>query len=182
VQTGPFGIAASPDGRFVAVTARESNRVDFEGNTISIVDVDRAVRGLGGAETRVQVGTDDAGAGARPFTLAWTPDGRSVVVANFRTNNVSVVDLSRALAHGPGAEIARIPLTRPDGLPARPKGTAVTADGRFAVVSGGARQPATAPASGTLFIVDLRTHRQVATVTGVGNDPYGVAVLDDGDD
>jgi DNA-binding beta-propeller fold protein YncE len=182
VQTGPFGIAASPDGRFVAVTARESNRVDFEGNTISIVDVDRAVRGLGGAETRVQVGTDDAGAGARPFTLAWTPDGRSVVVANFRTNNVSVVDLSRALAHGPGAEIARIPLTRPDGLPARPKGTAVTADGRFAVVSGGARQPATAPPSGTLFIVDLRTHRQVATMTGVGNDPYGVAVLDDGDD
>lgn len=180
VQTGPFGIAASPNGRFVAVTARESNRVDFEGNTISIIDVDRAVRNLAGAETRVQVGTDDPNAGARPFTLAWTPDGRDVVVANFRTDNVSVVDLSRALAHSPGAEVARIPLTRPDGIPARPKGTAVTPDGRFAVVSGGARQPATAPASGTLFIIDLRTHRQVATVTGVGNDPYGVAVVDDG--
>ncbi|HEY6907933.1 MAG TPA: YncE family protein [Myxococcales bacterium] len=180
VQTGPFGIAASPNGRFVAVTARESNRVDFEGNTISIIDVDRAVRNLAGAETRVQVGTDDPNAGARPFTLAWTPDGREVVVANFRTDNVSVVDLSRALAHSPGAEVARIPLTRPDGIPARPKGTAVTPDGRFAVVSGGARQPATAPASGTLFIIDLRTHRQVATVTGVGNDPYGVAVVDDG--
>ena len=181
VQTGPFGISASPSGRFVAVTARESNRVDFEGNTISIIDVDRAVRSLPGAETRVQVGTDDPNAGARPFTLAWTPDGRDVVVANFRTDNVSVVDLARALAHEPGAEVARIALNRPDGLPARPKGTAVTSDGRFAVVSGGARQPATAPPSGTLFVIDLRARRQVATVTGVGNDPYGLAVLDDGE-
>jgi DNA-binding beta-propeller fold protein YncE len=45
VQTGPFGIKASPDARFVAVTARESNRIDFEGNTISIVDVDLASQG-----------------------------------------------------------------------------------------------------------------------------------------
>jgi YVTN family beta-propeller protein len=104
------------------------------------------------------------------------------VVANFRTNNVSVVDLRRALAHDPGAEVARIPLTRPDGLDARPKGIAVTADGRFALVSGGGRQPATAPASGTLFVVDLRTRKQVATVTGVGNDPYGLAVADVRDD
>jgi DNA-binding beta-propeller fold protein YncE len=182
VQTGPFGIKASPDGKFVAVTARESNRVDFEGNTISIIDIDRARQGLPGAETRVQVGTSDPAAGARPFTVSWTPDGRSIVVANFRTNNVSVVDLRRALAHDPGAEVARIPLTRPDGLDARPKGIAVTADGRFALVSGGARQPATAPASGTLFVVDLRTRRQVATVTGVGNDPYGLAVADVRDD
>ena len=97
------------------------------------------------------------------------------MVANFRTNNVSIVD--RRLAK----EIARIPLTRPDGQPARPKGTAVTSDGRFAVVSGGARQAPTAPASGTVFIVDLRSARQIATVTGVGNDPYGVAIADDVD-
>jgi len=122
VQSGPFGIKASPNGKFVAVTARESNRVDFEGNTISIIDIDRARQGLSGGEAaRVQVGTDDAGAGARPFTVAWTPDGRSIVVANFRTNNVSVVDLALALAHKPGAEVARIPLTRPDGLRPAPR-------------------------------------------------------------
>src|SRR5437867_6681715 len=135
VQTGPFGIKASPNGKFVAVTARESNRVDFEGNTISIIDVDRARRGQHGAETRVQVGTSDPHAGARPFTVAWTPDGGSIIVANFRTNNVSVVDLEMALSHKRGAEVARIPLTRPDGLDARPKGTGVTADGRYAIVS-----------------------------------------------
>jgi len=183
VQSGPFGIKASPNGKFVAVTARESNRVDFEGNTISIIDIDRARQGLSGGEAaRVRVGTDDAGAGARPFTVAWTPDGRSIVVANFRTNNVSVVDLALALAGKPGAEVARIPLVRPDGRPARPKGIAVTSDGRYAVVSGGARQPPNAPASGTVFVIDLRTRKQVATVTGVGNDPYGLTIVDHVDD
>ena len=183
VQSGPFGIKASPNGKFVAVTARESNRVDFEGNTISVIDIDRARQGLSGGEAaRVRVGTDDAGAGARPFTVAWTPDGRSIVVANFRTNNVSVVDLALALAGKPGAEVARIPLVRPDGRPARPKGIAVTSDGRYAVVSGGARQPPNAPASGTVFVIDLRTRKQVATVTGVGNDPYGLTIVDHVDD
>jgi DNA-binding beta-propeller fold protein YncE len=179
VQTSPFGIKASPDGKHIAVTSRESNRVDFEGNTISIIDVDLARRGLPGAETRVRIGTSDPSTGARPFTVAWTPDGKSIIVANFRTNNVSIVDLGLALAHSPAAEVARIPLTRADGKPARPKGTGITADGRYAIVSGGARQPATAPASGTVFVIDLQVRKQVATVTGVGNDPYLLAVVDD---
>lgn len=188
VQTGPFGIKASPNGKFVAVTARESNRVDFEGNTISIIEVDRVIANarrrppVAGPETRVRVGNDEseANGGARPFNVAWTPDGKSIVVANFRTNNVSIVDLNKALAavRRLDGEVARIPLVRPDGQPARPKGIAVTADGRYAVVSGGARQAPTAPASGTVFVIDLRTHRQVATVTGVGNDPYGLTIVD----
>src|SRR5262249_27306743 len=175
VQTGPFGIKASPDARFIAVTARESGQIDFEGNTISIIDVDRARRGLPGAEAaRVRVGTDDPNAPARPFTVAWTPDGRQIIVANFRTNNVSIVDLGLALAHNPKAEVARIALTRAaeaDGqvLPARPKGTAVSSDGRFAVVSGGPRLDPTAPPSGTVWVIDLRTRAVVGTVTGVGN-------------
>src|SRR6266516_7747879 len=49
VQTGPFGIKASPNGKFIAVTARESGQADFEGNTISIIDVDRARAGAAGA-------------------------------------------------------------------------------------------------------------------------------------
>ena len=185
VQTGPFGIKASPNGKFIAVTARESGQADFEGNTISIIDVDRARTGAPGAEAaRVRVGTDDPNGQARPFTVAWTPDGRQIIVANYRTNNVSIVDLRLALAHDPRAEVARIPVTRPadaDGLvrPGRPKGTAVTSDGRYAVVSGGPRLDPTAPPSGTVWVIDLRTRAVVATVTGVGNDPYGLTILED---
>jgi YVTN family beta-propeller protein len=188
VQTGPFGIKASPNGKFIAVTARESGQVDFEGNTISVIDVDRARLGAPGAEAaRVRVGTDDPNGQARPFTVAWTPDGRQIIVANYRTNNVSIVDLNLALAHDPHAEVARIPVTRladPDGIvrPANPKGTAVTADGRFAVVSGGPRLAPTAPPSGTVWVIDLRSRSVVATVTGVGNDPYGLAILEEGRD
>jgi len=183
VQAGPFGIKASPDGKLIAVTAREKADVDFEGNTISIIDVDRARMGAPNAEVaRVRVGTDDPGGQTRPFTLAWTPDGRQIIVANFSGNNVSIVDLRLALAHDPGAEVARIPVPRPpdrDGTvrPGRPKGTAVTSDGRYAVVSGGPRLPPGAPPSGTVWVVDLSKRAVVATVTGVGNDPYGLAIL-----
>ncbi|TMG79213.1 MAG: YncE family protein [Betaproteobacteria bacterium] len=184
VQTGPFGIKASPNGKFIAVTARESGQVDFEGNTISIIDVDRARAGALNAEAaRVRVGTDDSDVQTRPFTVAWTPDGRQIIVANFRANNVSIVDLGLALKHDPHAEVARMPVVRPaetDGtvLPGRPKGTAVTSDGRYAVVSGGPRLAPTAPPSGTVWVIDLRTRAVVATVTGVGNDPYGLTILE----
>ncbi|NNF14538.1 MAG: hypothetical protein HKN72_15020 [Gemmatimonadetes bacterium] len=106
-----------------------------------------------------------------------TPDGREIVVANIRAHNVSIVSLERVFAGDPDPEVARIPLTRADGRPARPKGTAVTPDGRYAIVSGG---PGLRPYSqevGHLYVIDLRSREVVATVTGVGNDPYGVAVV-----
>jgi len=184
VQAGPFGIKASPNGKLIAVTARERADIDFEGNTISIIDVDLARVGSPNAEVaRVQVGTDDPNGQTRPFTLAWTPDGREIVVANYRSNNVSIVDVKRALVRDPKAEVARIPVIRPpeaDGtiLPGNPKGTAITANGQYAVVSGGPRLDPNAPPSGTVWIINLRSQAVVATVTGVGNDPYGLTILE----
>jgi len=84
VQTGPFGIKASPNGKLIAVTARESAKVDFEGNTISIIDVDRARAGARGAElARVRVGTDDPGGRLSPRTDAtpWSRAGRALIPA-----------------------------------------------------------------------------------------------------
>ena len=90
-----------------------------------------------------------------------------------------------ALDGNPKAEVARIALTRSadvDGVvrPARPKGSAVTANGRYAVISGGPRT--TFVPSGYVYIIDLKTRAVVGTVTGVGNDPYGLAVVDVKDD
>ena len=184
VQVGPFGIQASPSGKLIAVTARERADITFLGNTISIIDVDLARTGSPNAElARVQVGTDDPNGQTRPFTLVWTPDAREIIVANYQANNVSVVDVNRALAHDPHAEIARIPVIRPpetDGsvLPGNPKGTAITADGQYVAVSGGPRLDPTAPPSGTVWLINLRSRAVVATVTGIGNDPYGLTILE----
>jgi YVTN family beta-propeller protein len=184
-QIGPWGITTSPNERWIVAANRESQQVAFEGNTISIIDVDLARIGNSNAEVaRLLVGTSDPNVQTRPFIPSFTPDGRFIIVPNFRANNVSIVDLALALAGDPGAEVARIPLVRPpdvDGQvrPARPKGSAVTADGRYAVISGGART--TFDASGTVWIIDLRTRTVVATVTGVGNDPYGLALVEQGD-
>jgi DNA-binding beta-propeller fold protein YncE len=196
VESGAWGLAVDPGGKLVAVTNRESAETGVEGNTISLIDVHDAIRGRSGAEAaRVRVGTDDAAVPTRPFSLSFTPDGRHIVVANFRTNDVSIVDVRRALAGGlgggPGAEVARIPLVKPGGGPARPRGVAVTPDGRYAVVSGGAQfttnlplgayglfcEQVTAAANcGALWVIDLRSQTVVATVTGVGNEPYMVDI------
>lgn len=196
VGVGPWGLDISPDERLVATANRESGEfatltAPREGRTISIVDTRRAIRGRPDAvRATVVVGTDDVNfdpwtenptTASRPFFPKFTPDGRELLVTNYRTNSVSVIDVKAALAGSPAPEVARIPLTRPldsDGMQrnARPKGIAITPDGRYAVVTGGERN--TLPDAGTLFVIDIRARRQVAAVTGVGNDPYTVAIAD----
>ena len=156
MQVGPWGITATPDGRHVIVANGGSQRESRSGNTISVIDVDRASAGLEDAEVaRILVGTDDPEEQTHPLIPSVTPDGREVIVPNVRANNVSIVDLDLALA-GDHAEVARIPLSRADGRPARPKGSAITSDGRYAVISGG---PAVEPFSGEhgyVYVIDLR--------------------------
>ena len=175
-QIGPWGIATSPNGKYVVAANRESQQKAFEGNTISLIDVEK--NPLVEAR-RMLVGTSDPNVQTRPFIPSFTPDGKKIIVPNFRTNNVSIVDLAKALAGDPNAEETRIPLTRADGRPARPKGSAVTSDGRYAVISAGPRVT-TVPfePSGYVYVIDLKTRSVVGTVTGVGNDPYGLAVVD----
>jgi DNA-binding beta-propeller fold protein YncE len=176
VQLGPWGIAATPDARLVIAASREKQLGGADGNTISIIDVDRAAARAADAEAaRVLVGADDPKTGTRPFIPSVTPDGRFAVVPNSAVDNVSIVDIEQT------AEVARIPVARPvdaDGQrrPSRPSGSAVTADGRYAAITGGGRT-SFAP-SGTVWIIDLAKRAVAATVTGVGNDPYGVALVD----
>ena len=177
-QVGPWGTTATPDGRHIIVANGRSQRENLTGNVISIIDVDRASAGAGDAEVaRVLVGTDDPQEPTHPLIPSVTPDGREVIVPNVRADNVSIVNLDLALAGDPGAEVARIPLARADGRPARPKGSAVTSDGRYAVISGGAAVGPFSEEPGHVYVIDLRSRSVVGTVTGVGNDPYNLAVV-----
>lgn len=178
-QVGPWGITATPDRRHIVVANGGSQRDGSAGNTLSLIDVDRAAAGAASAEVaRVLVGTDDRSEPTHPLIPAVTPDGRHVVVPNVRANNVSIVNLARALAHAPDAEVGRIPLVRPDGRPARPRGSAITSDGRYAVISAGPAEPPFSQELGHLYVIDLQSHRVVGTVTGVGHEPYGLAIVE----
>lgn len=178
VQLAPWGIAATPNGRHVIVASGGSQRNGTAGNTISVIDVDRASTNPNRAEVaRVRVGTDDPAEQTHPLMPSFTPDGREVVVPNVRAGNVSIVSLDQALAGNPAAEVARIPLVRADGQPTRPKGSAITSDGRYAVISGGPSSPPFSQELGHLYVIDLRARRVVSTVTGVGHEPYAVAIV-----
>jgi len=175
VGTGPWGIAVSPDGAWVATANRESARVDQEGNHVSLVSVDKAVTGAKDAEAaRLLVGTNNPSAASRPFGVAFTPDGKTLLVSNFRANNLSFVDVERALSGGLGAETARLPLATPDGKPSRPRGIAITPDGKYAAVTGAPRGE---PNSGVVWVVDIAQRKTVGRVTGVGNETYLLALL-----
>jgi DNA-binding beta-propeller fold protein YncE len=178
-QVGPWGITATPSRRHIIVANGGNQGDGSAGNSISVIDVDRASAGAGRAEVaRVLVGTDDRLEQTHPLIPSVTPDGREVVVPNLRANNVSIVSIERALAGTPDAEVARIPLVRADGQPARPKGSAITSDGRYAVISGGPSSPPFSQELGYLYVIDLLSRRVVATVTGVGHEPYGLAVVE----
>jgi DNA-binding beta-propeller fold protein YncE len=173
VETGPFGIACSPDGTLVAVTARESMAEPQEGSTVSIIDVARAAAGGKDAEVaRVRVGTDDASLPSRAFGLAFAPDGRHIVVSCFRTNSISIVSVADAVAGRP-AELQRLYPTTPSGTLARPRGIAM-AGARHACVIGGAKN---GPRSSLVWFLDLEKGAIVATATGVGNESYGLAAF-----
>ena len=169
-------MTATPNGRYIIVASGRSQKNNSVGNTIYIIDVDRAAAGADDAvAAKVLVGTDNSEEPTLPLIPSVTPDGQEVILPNLLANNVSIVNIELALAGDPSSEVARIPLLRSDGEPARPGGSAVTPDGRYAVISGG---PSTQPFSreiGHVYVIDLGSHNVIGTVTGVGNDPNGVA-------
>ena len=178
IDFAPWGMTATPNGRYIIVASGRSQKNNSVGNTIYIIDVDRAAAGADDAvAAKVLVGTDNPEEPTLPLIPSVTPDGQEVILPNLLANNVSIVNIELALAGDPSSEVARIPLLRSDREPARPRGSAVTPDGRYAVISGG---PSTQPFSreiGHVYVIDLGSHNVTGTVTGVGNDPYGVATV-----
>lgn len=170
VETGPFGMALSPDGALVAVASRESMSRQYEGGTVSIIDVARAASGRADAEVaRVPVGGTDDTMPSRPFGVGFSQDGKLLVVSCFRTNAISILDVRAALA-GRSAERHRLYPEAPNGGPSRPRG--ITVCGRYACVIGGAKG---GPRSSLVWLIDLEAGVVAATVCGVGNESYFLA-------
>lgn len=170
VEAGGFGITTSPDGTLVAQASRENPKDGKEANTISIIDVVKAGQDPATSEVaRIRVGTDDPAEPSRPFVAAFTPDGARIVTTNFRTNNIDIIDVQKALA-GEDATVARIPLSTGSDDPSRPRGIAITPDSRFAAITGA--PPKNGHNSSMVWIVDLETHEVKGRVTEIGSESY----------
>lgn len=170
LPSGPFGIAASPDGTWALVANRECPRTGTEGRSVSMLDLASLRRGEKPALVHVDVGGD--GRPSRPMGVAFAPDGMSAFVACFRTGTVS------RIARGPGgawSEAGRAKLAGEGDAPACPRGVAVTSDGALVLVAGG---PRGAAASSVLWLLDARSLKARGRVTGVGNESYFLEVID----
>jgi YVTN family beta-propeller protein len=97
--------------------------------------------------------------GAVPKFLALTPDNRTLLVTNWCSFDLSVIDTASQL------ETARIPLGR------HPRGIAVTADGTTAYVA--------VMGSTNVAVVDLDT-LEVGWIKGVGDNPRHLVLSPDG--
>lgn len=174
VQAGGFGISTSPDGKLVAHASRENAQTDTPGNTVSIVDVEKALSDPGKAEVaRVLVGTDDKATPTRPFVAAFLPDGKRILSTQFRSNNIDIIDVAKALAGQP-ATIKRVELKTPGGEPSRPRGIAITPDGKYAAITGA---PKGKPNSSVVWIVDLASYEVKGRVTEIGNESYMIGAF-----
>ena len=174
VQAGGFGISTSPDGKLVAHASRENAQTDTPGNTVSIVDVEKALSDPGKAEVaRVLVGTDDKATPTRPFVAAFLPDGKRILSTQFRSNNIDVIDVAKALAGQP-ATIKRVELKTPGGEPSRPRGIAITPDGKYAAITGAPKGKSN---SSVVWIVDLASYEVRGRVTEIGNESYMIGAF-----
>jgi DNA-binding beta-propeller fold protein YncE len=89
VGTSPVGVAVANEGKLVLVT--NSNRFSKERTgrqTLTVIDASKVGAGASAIMGSVQ-------AGAFPREFGASPDGRTLFVAHYNTNELEVIDLAR---------------------------------------------------------------------------------------
>jgi DNA-binding beta-propeller fold protein YncE len=170
VDTGPVGLALSPDGRWLYVTSELASPSATHG-TLSVIDVGIAGTHPAGAV----VGTAAAGCG--PVRVAVSPDG-GVIWVSARESNAILAFSAEALRDDPAhALLATVPVG------AAPIGLALVDGGRRVVVADSNRFRVPGSQS-ALSIVDAESAlagrpAAIGTVRS-GDFPRGIAIMQDG--
>ena len=166
---GPVGFAATPDGRHGFVAHAERHGDEDGGNLVTVLDL-----ATGAVVGRVELALGSPGFPCPPATvphaaphpdfgcfpdtngLAYSPVGGGTLIGgNGGTDDVSIIDVRRAIAGEPGAELARVPIDT------GAFGVAISPDGRLAAVA--ARESARTGAEGsTVSIIDIARAREGA--------------------
>jgi YVTN family beta-propeller protein len=169
VRGGPVEAAFSPDGRSVWVTNYSTSGPGFTKpgrNTCSPASgLDRSF--LYRIDTTTWEIKDIVLVGVVPKGVEVTPDGKTVLVTNWCSYDLSVIDTGTLM------EVARIPLGR------YPRGIAVSPDSKRAYVA--------VTGAGSVVGVDLAAIREgrrgsavTSTVARPGRKPHGLSLSPDG--
>jgi DNA-binding beta-propeller fold protein YncE len=144
---GPVGAALTPDDKYLLVSCAEAAECEDGGAEITVIDtakrqvvrqIPMAVKKANGADP-----VPSRHAGPHP-TYGNFPDPNGVAIssnyiftANGGTDDVSIIDLKRALAGDPKAELARVPVEAgPFGLAVSPDGKLLAAANRESAQTG----------------------------------------------
>ncbi len=162
VQGAPVEGAVSPDGRTLYVSNYSMYGNGFEHPGFDLCTArDRIDRSFVYAiDTRTLRKTDVIQVGEVPKYLAITPDGRTMLVGNWCSWDISVVDLRR------GREVARIPA----GV--APRGIAFSPNGRRAYV--------TLVGEDRILIIDMRRRAVIGDIDGIGERPRHLVMSPNG--
>jgi DNA-binding beta-propeller fold protein YncE len=158
---GPVGAALTPDEKFLLVSCAEASESEDGGAEVTVIDtairkvvrqIPMAVKMTNGAKpipTSHPAPHPSYGNFPDPNGVAVSPVGPGYIfTGNGGTDDVSVIDLTRALAGDPKAELARIPVE------AGPFGLAVSPDGKLLVVA--SRENAKTGVEGrTISLIDI---------------------------
>jgi len=153
VQGAPVEAAVSPDGKRIYVSNYNMYGPGFANPGFDLCnDSDRIDRGfVFEINTRTLRKTDAIQVGEVPKYLAVSPDGRYLLVGNWGSWDISVVDLRK------NREIRRIEA----GV--APRGIAFSPNGRTAYV--------TLVGEDRILVIDMKTFKVKRTITGIGERP-----------
>jgi YVTN family beta-propeller protein len=159
---GPSGIVLTPDGNFAYVNNYGAPCGVGSGNATTVRVVDLNTNAIVGAPIVV---------GLAPASLAITPNGAYVYVANYTVGNPGTGTVSK-IRTSDNTVVATIP-----GF-SGPFVIAITPNGKFAYVSNFGSNNF-APFGSTVSVIDLSTDTIVDTIN-VGIQPAGLAITPDG--
>lgn len=159
-------IAQSAANRFAGPTSSQPLALDAAGSILVVANPDNNTATLfdvaGDRHTRVQ----ETWTGLEPNGVAVMPDGTRAYITNTVSGSVAVMSITRG-----GRLSMRYQSEIETGT--EPYGAALTPNGRKLYV--------TNARSNTVSVIDTASNRVVKTINGVGLEPRGIAITNDGD-